>query len=110
MNNADLTKSVVMEDKVIDRTPILREKEREILLIIEAIDAIKASPSWLVLRKYIFDGLVESFDRRLRKEKDQNDFIFIQGQQDMALKFSDFDKFADVYRKELINIRQQING
>jgi hypothetical protein len=116
MNNSKiaLENQDVFLEKEIDKTPILRQKEGELIKIIEAINRIANTTDWLVLRKHIFDDLVGNLERRLASEADkselnQPEIHRLQGQLMWARKYSDFAKLAEVYRSELTNVRQMLN-
>ena len=113
MNNSKIALdeiSLSLEEQV-DNTEIYREKESELIRIIEAINGIKSSAEWSTLKKYIFDSLVESLEKRLRDQSEQ--LILdaplihrLQGQLIWARKYSDLDKLEDNYRIELSKIKK----
>lgn len=115
MNNSKLIlDNFSIEDSVVDNTPLLREKEAELVRIIEALNAVKASEGWNTLKSLIFDGLLENLERSQRNvaesaEIKDSDLYRLQGKIFWARKYADLDKLADVYRLELSNLRKQLN-
>lgn len=112
---ASINGSLDIESIEIDENilPRLREKEVELVKIIETIKKISQTEEWSTLKKLIFDSLVESLDRRMTMETNKQPLdvpviYSLQGQLVWARKYTDFDKLADVYRTELTNVRQQI--
>lgn len=103
MNNA-LVKT--KEPETIDRTPWLKQQEAELIKIIEAIQNIKQSNFWKLLREKVFDGVVTSIQQKLQDEKDEKELYRLQGQMAWAGKFTDLDKLEKVYRDQLEIIRQ----
>lgn len=116
MNNSKIAidNQDVFKEKEVDKTPVLREKEGVLVKIIEAVNRIEQTEDWKTLRNYIFDGLVESLERRLSQEanKDelnQPEIHRLQGQLIWARKYSDFKKLSEVYRSELLNVKKMLN-
>lgn len=97
-------------EEEVNTTPWLRQRQTELLQIIEAIDAIEASNYWKVLEKKVFEGVVESLYRRLRNEKDDKEIYRLQGQIVWSEKYSDLKKLAFVYKQELERIKKQLDG
>ena len=98
----------------VDRTPWLRQKEGELVKVIEAIAAISECAEWQTLKTHIFDGLVESLERRLTEEANkpelnQSEIHRLQGQLAWAKRYADFKKLGDAFKLELGNIRNQLN-
>lgn len=116
MNNSKIAEDNEVEPpKEFDRTPWLRQREGELIKIIEALDGVKESDYWKTLSTYIFDGLVESLDKRINTEAQKNDpdkqeLARLTGQMVWAKKFSDLSKLKDIYRVELTNVRKQLHG
>lgn len=112
MNNSKLSiDNVGLEIKPeVDKTPWLRQREESLLETIDAIQKISSSSYWKILKNNIFDGLSESLKKSLANEKDEKEIYRLQGQLIWAMKFADFGELVEVYKKELTNIRKQING
>lgn len=112
MNNSKIAIDNVHLDieQPIDTSPYLRQRESELLEIIEAVDNISKSSYWKTLEQKVFAGLVESFERKIRTESDVHKVAWLQGALNIADKYVDFKKFADAYRLELKKVRQQLKG
>ena len=110
MNNAKIASVNLGEEKEVDMSPWLRTREKELLEIIEAIQAISASNYWKVLERSIFSGLVETINKRLANEKDDKELYRLQGQMVWAMKYRDFGSLAEAFRNELTGIRVKLHG
>ena len=98
------------EESRVDIKPMLRKRETELNGIIEAIEHISRSNYWKVLQNQVFNGILESLQRRMRNEKETIELFRLQGQIGWAEKYTDFNKLGDAYRNELTNIRKQLNA
>lgn len=117
MNNSKiaLDNQEILTEPKFDKVPFLRQKQGELVKLIEAIERIAHTSDWKILRDFIFDELVESLERRLKAESEKSELSQpeihrLQGQLLMARKYADFKKLADVYRSELSNVKQQLNN
>lgn len=117
MNNSLIAiENVSLElDEPVDNTGVFREKETELLAIIEAITKVAESKEWLVLKTRVFDGVVESLKRRrdveIEKKPLNGPMIHsLNGQLEWAKKYSDLLTLASIYKLELVNVRKQLNG
>ncbi len=117
MNNSKiaLDNQEVFTEKTFDKKPILRQREGELVKLIETIMRIEQSEDWQGVRNHIFYGLVESIEGRIRNESgkgelNQPEIYRLQRQLLLARKYADFKKLADVYRSELSNVKQQLNN
>ena len=117
MNNSKITLENLnlSIEKPVDRTPFLREKESEIVKIIEVIGRIAQSDDWNEFRKLVLYGVSESLERQLNAEArkkpiSEPELYSLNGQLTWAKKFTNFDSLAEAYRKELSNIRQQLDN
>lgn len=102
-----------LEEKPRDISPMLQEKESNLMNIIEALKNVSQSEDWRSLKNRIFDGVVEKLERDLLIEakKDSPDNLVLarlNGQLVWAKKYADLDKMAEVFRIELTNIRKQL--
>lgn len=107
MNNALYTDT----GEETDLTPY-RERESELVKIIEAVKSLSANPDYQLLKLLIFDGLVSTLEKRLsaevfKKPLNEPEIYALTGQIVWAKKFSDLDKLADAYRLELTGIRKK---
>lgn len=115
MNNAKIAIDNIYPEERVDRTPLLREQEQALLEQIEAIEAVSASEEWGTLKKYTFDGLLESLERQLMNEAQKNvpDSLImarINGQLIWARNFADLQMFASSLRQLLEGVRIQLYG
>lgn len=115
MNNSKIAIDSGFQEENLDRTPWLRQREGELVTIIEAIGRVNESGDWSILKKHIFDGLVETLERKLNLEAKKNDLnspeIYrLQGQLAWARKYADLQKLNEFFRLELTNIRKQLHG
>lgn len=103
---------IIGEEKPVKLDNYLRARQTELLDIIEAINAIKASSHWKLLQRKVFDGVAQSLQNRIRTVTDTNELFRLQGQLGWADKYCDLDKLAKVYRDELekVNTQLQNNG
>lgn len=107
MNNSTL-KSRLDTDAEIDVSPQLRKRETELAETIEAIQNIAGSSYWKVLEERIFNGLLETINKKLQEATDEKEMYRLQGQAIWAKKYSDFHSLADAFRVELQMIQKQL--
>lgn len=115
MNNSKIAFDNQLEDEVVDNSPHFREKEVELIAIIEAINALSQNKDWLLLQEKVFDGIVDSLKRQRDTEvekKPLNGPVIhsINGQLLWAKKYSNIISLAQIYKLELMNVRKQLNG
>ena len=106
--------SALEEPKAVDKTPLLRTREGELVRIIEAARRVVSTEEWGTLKKLIFDKLVENLERNLREEATKDNpsvaaLAKINGQLIWARKYADLSKLADVYRLELTNVKKTLH-
>jgi methionine salvage enolase-phosphatase E1 len=106
MNNSLLQ----LEVQEVDISPQLRERERELLGIIEAFRKVSASEYWKVLRIKVFDGVVGSLHKKLIAEKNPTEMYRLQGQIVWAEKYADLEKMAQAYENELKSVRKKLHA
>lgn len=116
MNNSNLgLETETLSEQEVDRAPWLRERESELVRVIEAILAIEDTKEWSTLKNYVFDGVVEKLERDLlseakKEDPDKQKLASLNGQFVWAKKYADLKGLADVFRKELTNIRNQLKS
>lgn len=117
MNNSFIAiQNVSLElDKPVDNTVLFRQKETELIAIIEAINKVVENSDWQLLEDKIFSGVVASLESRLKteiKKKPLNGPMIhsLNGQIEWAEKYTNLSKLADIYKLELINVRNKLNG
>ena len=112
MNN-----SIAIEEEKVTMTepiPWLRAREGELVKIIEAIGSLSNTREWSTLKSYVFDGVLESLQKRMATEAskmplDEKEIYKLQGQIAWAKKYSDLESLANAFRLELTNVRKQLN-
>lgn len=112
MNNSNLT--IDLEEEK-DPVPVLHQMESELVKIIEAMQSIAISDQWKVLKELIFDDLVASLEKRISSEAkkkpiDEPEIYSLNGQLAWAKKYADFNKLADAYKVQLMNLRIKLNA
>ena len=116
MNNSKLAiESISFQEEKVDNTPIFREREGELITIIEALQGVQKSKEWSTLKIKVFDSLTETLSKELHVEakKESPDTLKLNrlaGQMKWAEKFSDLKKLEDIFRLELAQIRKQLHG
>lgn len=118
MNNSKLvidSISLKEEEPKFDRAPELRQRETQLINIIDSLKKVQAMPEWSSLKTQVFDGLVTTLEKELRNEakKDSPDSLKLNrlaGQLKWAEKFSDLSKLEQVFRVELQNLRKMLYG
>lgn len=117
MNNSFLAmESVSLEmEQPLDNTELFRNKETELIQIIEAIEKIAESREWAILKEKLFDGVVAGLlrqrDTEVEKKPLNGPLIYsINGQLAWAKKYSDFASLSNIYKVELQNVRTKINA
>ena len=109
MNNSKIAfDNASIEEKVIDRSPLLRERETELVELIGALDHIRASNYWKIIHSK-FSGDLQKLISQLKKEKDTTLLFRLQGEITRAEKL-DLDKTAEECRNELSGIRKQLKN
>lgn len=117
MNNSKLAiekVSLTVEEQV-DTKPLLREKESELIAILEALQGIQRSKEWSTLKTKVFDKLPVDLSKQIQTEArleipDTLKLNRLAGQLKWAEKYSDLSKLEDIFRLELTNVRKQLYG
>lgn len=122
MNNARIAiesfkeeEAEAQEISALEQLPALRKREGELVTLIEALRRVEESDDWSTLKTALFDGVVENLEKRLKSESTKpeintSEIYKLQGQLAWAKKYSDLGTLARVFRLELTNITQQLNG
>ena len=89
----------------------LRDRQEDLIKIIEATEEVLKSKGWQTLRELVWDEIVTRLDRQLlseaKKSKIEEDKIyFLQGELAWAKRYSDLKSYAEMLRKELQGIKQ----
>lgn len=115
MNNSYIAiQSASLEEKV-DILPNLRSEEEKLIKIIQAIDAVAASPEWQILKLNVFDGVVDSLERQKAIETSKQPINVdkvhsLNGQLAWAKKYSNFTTLSEAYRLRLREIKEKLNA
>lgn len=118
MNNSKIALDDYMdslEDEVVDNQPALREKEVELVAIIEAIQNLSNNRDWVILQEKVFDGVVNNLMKRRNTEvekKPLNGPVIhsLNGQLEWAKKYSNIASLAQIYKLELTNVRKLLDA
>ena len=115
MNNSRIVIDNASVEEEFDRAPVLREREAELVKIIEAIKGVISSEEWSSLKNLVWDGVVETLERQQKSEASKEEINTlalskINGQLVWAKKYADLESLANVFRLELTNIRQILYG
>lgn len=112
MNNSLLEVEI---EEVPDIKPLLRQKQTELVKVIESIQALEVTPEWQSLKELLFTGIVEKLEKRLKYEslKDElqlPEIYRLQGQLAWARKYSDLNKLVEAYKQELNGVTKELNA
>lgn len=108
MNNSKIAiDNALTDEPVVDVSPQIRQRETELIEIIEAIKHIRSSDYWKLLQEQVFHKDLDRLTRQLRSERDTIEMYRLQGQVTWAEKYS-LDNAEQMYRNELINLRKQL--
>lgn len=93
----------------------LRERDSELVRIIEALDALIKSEEWRTLKTLVFDTILDSLDSRVRSEADRPEVSLpelykLQGEKRWARRYCDLAVLRNQYHNELIGIRKRTPG
>lgn len=87
----------------------LRDRQNELIKILEAIDALLKVKAWQTLKELVFDGVVERLDRQLlseakKPEIEVSKIYFLQGEMAWARRYADLKSYAGMLENELKGI------
>lgn len=88
----------------------LRDRQRDLIEIIEAIDEVLKTKGWQTLKTLVFDEDVERLERQLLSEAKKTgvDIVKIyvlQGELAQSKRRNDLKSYAEMLRKELQGIK-----
>lgn len=111
MNNSKfaIEYNALTEEEAVDQKPMFRQRETDLVEIIEALRHIRASNYWKVLEAKVFTKEFNSLQKQLRNEKNPTEIYRLQGRITQAEKF-DLEKELQAREMELRRIREQINA
>lgn len=95
----------------ISKIPHLRERESELVKLIDVITRINSNSDWLTLKPLLFESELASIEKKLKNESERDilnpsRIHQLQGEQRLAKKYKDLG--LESYRKELQNVRSQL--
>lgn len=110
MNNSKLAMDYVSlaEEETLDIKPTLRQRETELIAVIEGLEHISASNYWKIIEK-VFIKDFETLQKQLRNAKNPTEIYRLQGRISQAEKF-DLEIMLQAARMELQGIRKQLNA
>lgn len=100
-------------DESEDNVVALRERQTQLIRVIEAIDEVLKDKGWQTLKELVFDGLVESKKGQLlieatRPELDERKIFHLQGELAWAKRYGDLRSYAEMCKKELEGIKRKL--
>lgn len=116
MNNSRIAIDRIFDEpKEIDYKPQLRQREGELVKIIEALKNVQSSKDWSTLKNTVFDGVVTTLETQLHSEAIKQDpdklvMARINGQRAWAKKYANLDNLAEIFRLELTQVRLKLYG
>lgn len=117
MNNARLVveAATLRQEVPVDLQERLRQREGELMRLIEVVKEVAMSEQWSSLKKLYLDGITTSLKKELLAEasKDSPDLLKlskINGQVLWARRYSDLSKLETEFRTELARIKQTLHG
>ncbi len=81
----------------------LRDRQAELIKILEAIELVLKNKGWQTLKELVFDGVVESLNRQLLSEAKKPKVL--QGEMAWARRYSNLKSYAEMLQKELQGIK-----
>lgn len=98
-----------------DNASRLRERESELVRLIDTINRIVSNSDWLTLKEIYLDRLIPSLEKQLKTESEKDEIIpskiyRLQGKLEISKRYTDLEKLNDDFRKELVNVRLQLKN
>lgn len=92
----------------------LRERQTELIKIIESIDEVLKTKGWQTLKELVFDSRVDSLERQLlaeakKEEIDPKKIYKLQGELIWSKRYSDLRSYAEMLKKELEGIKLKLH-
>lgn len=93
----------------------LQDRYAELLKIVESFEILERSKEWIFLKEKIFDKSVESIERQILLEAQNAEvhlpkIYMLQGELKWAKRYVDTNRYIEGLKKELTQIKKQING
>lgn len=91
----------------------LRERQNELIRIIQSFGGLESSKEWGVIKDLIFDKALTAIERQILNEslapKINTDKLYkLQGEWAWAKQYSDTNRFVDTLKKQLEEIKRQL--
>lgn len=91
----------------------LRDRQTNLVKILEAIDLVLKTSGWQTLKELVFDKVVERIERQLLSESkqfpiDADKIYTLQGELVWAKRYADFKAYAEMLQKELQGIKDNL--
>lgn len=92
----------------------LRDRQSELVLIIESANEVLNTKAWQTLKELVFDGVDERLDRQLLAEAkkpviEADKIYFLQGESAQARRL-DLKRYAEMCQRELEGIKNNQNA
>ncbi len=94
-----------------DTSDKIRDRQNDLIKIIEAIDEVLKTKGWATLKELVWDGRVSSIERQLLSEakgveiKTENIYR-LQGELNWTKRYADLKSYAQMCQKELEGIKE----
>lgn len=104
-----------LEKPTLDIKSLLRQRQQELVNIIESIEAVLGTKEYRALQLLVLNGVVESIEKRLNTEIKKNildtpEIYRLNGQLTWANKYADLNKLMDSYKLELNSLRNKLHA
>jgi len=107
MNNA---KFVVTESSSQLNIPLLRERETELVRLLEALTNIHNSQYWSTVMNDVLQKDINLIKKKIVEETDTTEIFRLQGILQWTSTHLDLERLITQYRHELTRIKLQLNG
>lgn|SRR3990167_1429082 len=91
----------------------LRQRQGELLKIVEAYEKLEASKEWTTLKELLFSKSLAAIERQLLNETLANDIktdklYRLQGEWSWAKQYNDSSRFVEMLKKQLEDINKKL--
>lgn len=92
---------------------LMREKQAELVKVIEAFAKLENSEEWGTLKELVFNNTVTSIERQilnkaLASQIDVNELYKLQGEWVWAKQYADVSRFTENLKKQIENIKNKL--
>jgi hypothetical protein len=96
-----------------DVKKILRDRQNELISIIEAFGVLEGSKEWQTIKEFIYDKSLAGIERQILNESlrvkiDENKLYKLQGEWAWSKQFSDTNQFVSTLKKQLEDIKLKL--